>query len=94
MRYMYSCIFRLLRIEWLLNNYRDVWMCSAEAFFDERIAGFLPGEKPPKMQFWRLILSIRYHMIRSIPFAKYKEGTHCTKYNSARNCIFGHLHTP
>jgi hypothetical protein len=31
---------------------------SAEAFWDERIAGFLTGEKPPKMQFWRLKLSI------------------------------------
>ena len=50
---------------------------SAEAFWDERIAGFLPGEKPPKIQFWRLkpslwyfhfyfkevSLSIEYHMI-------------------------------
>ena len=67
---------------------------SAEAFWDERIAGFLPGEKPPKMQFWRLMLSlwfflfyfkevslsIRHHMIRFILFAKNKQGTHCTKY--------------
>ena len=79
---------------------------SAEAFWDERIAGFLPGEKPPKMQFWRLMLSIwfflfyskevslsiRYHMIRCILFAKSKQGTHCTTCKSARNCIFGHLH--
>jgi hypothetical protein len=66
---------------------------SAEAFWDERIAGFLNGEKPPKMQFWRLMLSIsfflfyfkevslsiRHHMIRCILFAKSKQGTHCTR---------------
>jgi len=33
---------------------------SAEAFWDERIAGFLTGEKPPKMQFWRLKLSMMF----------------------------------
>jgi len=68
--------------------------CSAEAFCDERIAGFSPGEKPPKMQFWRLMLSlwffllyfkevslsIRHYMIRYILFTKSKQGTHCTTY--------------
>ncbi len=36
-------------------------------------------------------LSIWYNMIRCILFTKSKQGTHCTKYQSARNCIFGHL---
>jgi hypothetical protein len=35
---------------------------SAEAFWDERIADLLPGEKPPKMQFWRLMLSIWFFL--------------------------------
>jgi len=35
---------------------------SAEAFWDERIADCLPGEKPPKMQFWRLMLSLWFFL--------------------------------
>ena len=35
---------------------------SAEAFFDERIASIKAGEKPPKMQFWRLMLSIWFFL--------------------------------
>ena len=35
------------------------------AFWDERIAGFLLGEKPPKMQFWRLMLSLWFFFFRS-----------------------------
>ena len=63
--------------------------------------------KPPKMQFWRLntfsivfsllikevSLSIGYHMIRGTLFAKSKQEAHYTTCNSARNCIFGHLHS-
>ena len=37
---------------------------SAEALWYERIAGLLTGEKPPKMQFWRLK--------RSMMFANYQ----------------------
>ena len=65
---------------------------SAETFWDERIAGFLPGEKPPKMQFWRLMLflwyfliyfkevslSNRQHKLRCIIFTKSKQGKYCT----------------
>jgi len=35
---------------------------SAETFFDQRIADIKAGEKPPKMQFWRLLLSIGFFL--------------------------------
>ncbi len=35
---------------------------SANAFWDERIASFLTGKKPPKMQFWRLMSSLWFFL--------------------------------
>src|SRR4051794_36136170 len=55
---------------------------SAEAFWDERIADFLPGEKPPKMQFWRLMLSIWYFLFY------FKEVSHSIRHHMIRCKIF------
>ncbi|WP_421102493.1 hypothetical protein ACOKXV_05750, partial [Sporosarcina psychrophila] len=44
------------------KNFFSGFTRSAEAFYDERIAGLLTGEKPPKMQFWRLKRSIGFSL--------------------------------
>ena len=81
---------------------------SFEAFWDERITGFLIEVSAAKdailaaetfyiiFSFFskEVSLSIRHHMIRCILFVKCMQEVHYTTCKSARNCIFGHLHSP